>query len=222
MKNIILLLSIIRSIYYNFKCFPIQKAIKLPILIRHNACIKGLNRNTILIPEDVKPFMIRIGFGGSIGVSTLSKNFILIEKGSLLNFLGKARFAIGIQIRIENSSILSIGDQFSSNKNSAIFCSKGILIGENVLFGWNVSIRDSDGHKIKDLETGNYLSEKKDVQIGNNVWVAANVDILKGTTIPDGCIIGYGSKVFHKFIEQNSIIAGYPAKIIRNNVSWEI
>lgn len=45
------------------------------------------------------------------------------------------------------------------------------------------------------------------------------LNIMKNTEIPNGYIIGYISCVTKKFTEQNCVIAGYPAKIIQNNVS---
>ena len=88
--------------------------------------------------------------------------------------------------------------------------------GKDVLLGWNINIRDSDGHKI--IETSN----KKiinNINIGNHVWICSNVDILKGTQIGDNCIIGYRSLVCGLKCEDGKLIAGVPAKIIKNDVN---
>lgn len=49
--------------------------------------------------------------------------------------------------------------------------------------------------------------------IGNNVWFGQNCTILKGVTIGDNCIIGYGSIVV-KDIPSNSVAVGCPARVI--------
>ena len=51
------------------------------------------------------------------------------------------------------------------------------------------------------------------IVIGDNVWFGQNCSVLKGVTIGDNCIIGYGSTVLHD-IPSNSVVAGTPAKVI--------
>lgn len=47
-------------------------------------------------------------------------------------------------------------------------------------------------------------------------------DILKGSSIPDNCIVGFRALVTKRFNECNSIIAGSPARIIKQNIKWEV
>ena len=54
----------------------------------------------------------------------------------------------------------------------------------------------------------------KRVKLGNNVWIGSNVTILPGVTIGDGAIVGAGS-VVTKDVLKNTIVAGNPAKIIK-------
>ena len=53
------------------------------------------------------------------------------------------------------------------------------------------------------------------VKIGNNVFVGINSIILPGITIGDNVIIGAGS-IVTKDVPGNVVVAGNPAKIIRN------
>lgn len=113
------------------------------------------------------------------------------------------------------------GNNFSCNRHCFFACSKNITFGDNVLIGWNVNIRDSDGHKIYALNETKKDNSIKSVEIGNHVWIGSNVDILKGVKIQDDCIVRYNSCVTKKIINKNCIIAGYPAKIVKENVNWE-
>ena len=45
--------------------------------------------------------------------------------------------------------------------------------------------------------------------------------ILKGTTVQDNSIVGTGSILTGKTYDSNSIIAGVPAKIVKQHVSWD-
>lgn len=38
--------------------------------------------------------------------------------------------------------------------------------------------------------------------------------------IPDGCIVGMGAVVAKQFSTANSVIAGNPAKIVKENINW--
>ena len=51
-------------------------------------------------------------------------------------------------------------------------------------------------------------------QIGDRVWIGANVTILKGVTIGNDAVIGAGS-VVTKDIPEKAIAVGNPAKVTK-------
>ena len=62
-----------------------------------------------------------------------------------------------------------------------------------------------------------------DIIIKDDVWIGANVTILKGITIESGSIIAAGTLV-NKDVSQNSIVGGVPAKHLKfrfNDVDYE-
>lgn len=117
---------------------------------------------------------------------------------------------------------MCIGKGFTANRNCCFSSDNDMMIGNDVLLGWNVNIRTSDGHPLfKVDDRKKELNPSKSVHIGEHVWLAANVDIMKGVCIPDNCIVGYRSCVTKPFDEQYCVIAGFPAKIVKHNVCWE-
>lgn len=58
------------------------------------------------------------------------------------------------------------------------------------------------------------FEEAKKVIIKDDVWIGSNVIILPGVTIESGAIIGAGS-VVTKDVLKNTIVAGNPAKVIK-------
>ena len=107
-----------------------------------------------------------------------------------------------------------LGKNFYSNHNLVILDVCPVIIGDNVMFGPNVTIT-SAGHPI-DAETRNSgLEFGKKINIGNNVWLGANVTINPGVTIGDNVVIGSGS-VVTKDIPADTVAAGVPCKVIRN------
>ena len=55
---------------------------------------------------------------------------------------------------------------------------------------------------------------KRDVTVGNNVWIGYGACILRGVTVGDNSIIGTNA-VVTKDVPPNSVVAGVPAKVIR-------
>ena len=158
---------------------------------------------------------------------------IKIKDRFILNFYGdNNRFIIGKNSSIRDLSCnqrsnteIKIGSNFSSFYSKLnLFRSKNtkITIGNDCMLSYNIEIRCSDSHKIYDKDTKEILNPDKDCTIGNHVWLAQGVHILKGTIIPDNCVVGLGSIVNKKFTEKNCIIAGTPAKVVKHNINWDM
>jgi acetyltransferase-like isoleucine patch superfamily enzyme len=120
------------------------------------------------------------------------------------------------KLRIGNN-FLCVSLRISANdeENSNVF------IGNNCMFASNVIIRPSDGHSIYDINTGELLNKGENIVIGNHVWIGLNAIFLKGSKVADNSIIGANSLINKKFQEENVIIAGSPAKIIKRGVNWD-
>ena len=91
----------------------------------------------------------------------------------------------------------------------------GIYIGDNVLIGHNVVLATLN-HNENPKKRGNLIPAQ--IKIGNDVWVGSNAVILSGVTIGDGAIIAAGA-VVTKDVGENTIVAGVPARYIRD-IIW--
>jgi len=90
-----------------------------------------------------------------------------------------------------------------------------IVIGSNCAIAKNVTIRALTHIKGAPLKRTSNLTEK-DVLIGDNCWIGANVFIKEGVVLGNDCIIGANSVVTKSF-PSKSIIGGVPAKILGIN-----
>ncbi len=119
-----------------------------------------------------------------------------------------------IESRRENA-VIKIGDNTMINNNLIVIADQGnITIGVNCLLGCNVQIINSDFHEIDPLKRNSGLHISQDINIADNVFIGNNVIILKGVVIGKNSVIASGSVVTKSF-EDNSIIGGNPAKLIK-------
>ena len=95
-----------------------------------------------------------------------------------------------------------------------------VTMGKNCMVGSNVSIRTTDAHTIADKNTKQILNYGKDVIIGNHVWLARDVSVMKGVKIADNSVVGAYSVVTKSLEEENALYVGIPAKKIKSEIEW--
>lgn len=109
---------------------------------------------------------------------------------------------------------ISIGNGSTINGGSFIDARCGINIGDNTMVGRGVKIFTL-GH---DAESPDFKSVGKKVIIGNNVVIFPYVIIMPGVSIGNNVVI-YPGSVVTKSIEDNSVVAGVPAKYVKMRAS---
>ena len=110
----------------------------------------------------------------------------------------------GRNIHIEKNVFINSGCRFQDQG--------GVYIGENSLIGHNVVVatlnHEMDPYHRADLHP-------KPIHIGKRVWIGSGSILLPGITIEDNSVVGAGS-VVTKDVPPNVIVAGNPAKFIKN------
>ncbi len=150
------------------------------------------------------------------------RNFSAALSGDASLSIGFACTILGMNVAILAPGSVTIGGKCSSNVNCHINVNEAasIHIGSDCLFGPDVTIACSDAHKVIDIATGKRINEPEDIRIGDKIWLAARVSVWKGSNIGSGSVVGFGSFVNDQFPE-SVLIAGAPARIIREGVRWE-
>ena len=86
----------------------------------------------------------------------------------------------------------------------------GITIDDDVLIAANVQLL-SNNHDMQNR----HVITCKPVHICRRVWIGAGSTILPGVTVGENAVVGAGSVVTHD-VELNTIVAGNPARFIKN------
>ena len=210
-----------KSIYLNFKALPFSQAIHLPLFVSYNTTIDGCSRGTIVIDaKKLKLAMVSIGiFERSVGLICPTACYFSIDKKSKIIFKGCFSMCKGGCLKVSGGGKIVCGDNVTFNAHSKILCTHDIQIGNNVRLGWDTMLKDGDGHAICD-ETGKVFNVNRSIIIGNDVWVGAEVSLLKGAVVANGSVVGFRSLVTKRFEQPNVIITGSPAKIVKENIKW--
>lgn len=137
---------------------------------------------------------------------------------------GKSHLDIGANSTLTGEFDLKDGAEITAQK---LWCTWPPLVaakGGKITMGdcglADTVIYNTDYHPIYDF-SGNRINPNKDVVIEDNVWVGRKTTVLKGVTLGNGCILGFGC-VVSKSVPPHCIVAGQPAKVVKENVVWGV
>ncbi len=158
----------------------------------------------------------------TIGVKTKLHDNVYIDALSKQGVCIGDHAVIGRNTRIEcTGSLESVGEGLKIGSrttfgNDCYFgAAGGIEIGDDVVAGQYIRFH-SENHNYDDLNK--LIREQgvshKGIKIGNNCWIGAGAVFLDGAELGNGCVVAANAVVTKKFPD-NSVIAGMPAKIIK-------
>lgn len=159
----------------------------------------------------------------------------ILKKGKFKGSKGLLRCEKGVRILKRNGSItvgdrvllhryvklsayggeIHIGNNTYIGDRTEIHAGKSVKIGNNVNISWDCNILDRDYHGFES-ET----ERIEPVTICDNVWIGCGCFVLKGVTIGEGAVVAAGS-VVTKDVPAKCLVAGNPARIVKENVWWK-
>lgn len=113
-----------------------------------------------------------------------------------------------LEFDIDDINNFQMNGCYFQNFKGKIVIGKGTYIAPNVgIITVNHDLANLDGH-----------GKGADVVLGKKCWIGMNSVIMPGVTLGDNTTVGAGSIVTKSFVDGNVIIAGTPAKVIREGL----
>jgi acetyltransferase-like isoleucine patch superfamily enzyme len=169
---------------------------------------------------------LKIGFGSiKIGMQELlfsqrKTRSSIINKGSL--YLGSnISIYCGFCCTITKTGKLYLGNNTKFGSNSKIVCMKEITVCDFTRFAFECLIFDTNFHYIENIEEKNHNQIAKNITINKFCWIGSRTIINSGTILPSNTIVASSSllnKDYSVLIQENSLLAGIPAKFIKTGV----
>lgn len=206
---------LVRQWYYWYKNFESKRSYnhgKGNIFVNKGTCIascvqmQGVGNMVIVMPlGGVKNSLLHI-----VG----NNNKIFIHEGVLVS---------GAELWIEdNNCLIEIGKNTFVGHHSHLACTENgseLTIGDDCMLSAYVQVRTGDSHSILDME-GNRINRAQSVHIGDHCWIGEGAKVMKGVTLGQDVVVSTGAIVTKSF-EKNVILGGIPAKVIKENITWD-
>jgi acetyltransferase-like isoleucine patch superfamily enzyme len=162
--------------------------------------------NRLLVEDPFMPNTANLTLTGGASV--------VVRMDSNLNDLQIFALAEGVSIEVGAWSSFNWGCQITAHEPSTI------TIGAFCLFGGGCRVASSDVHKVLDLTTHERVNPPGDITIGEHVWLATGVTVLRNAIIGRDSVVGSGAVVRGAF-SPNVSLAGIPARVVRTGITWK-
>ena len=172
------------------------------------------NNNKIVIQETNRRFKLRILVSGDNNTIIIGKDVLI--SGISLSIGAKQSKVNNVRCLIDDRSAFGDKNYFYLFEND---CS--LQIGKNCMFSNYITVRCGEKpHALVDRESGKIITGKYDVSIGDHCWIGTNCYIMKNAGLANNTTVGSCSVVTKKFDIEYCVIAGNPARIVKENIDW--
>ena len=134
----------------------------------------------------------------------------------------KEHFYFEPDVRFDYGINIFIGEHFYANYNLTILDCARVHIGNNVMFGPNITLATPvhpmllEDRRMRQAADGTWFDYEyaKPITVEDGVWIASCVTVNGGVTIGKNSVIGSGS-VVTRDIPEGVFAAGVPCRVIR-------
>lgn len=202
------ILGIFKSIYYSLIYTGNWSSIVI-----HSNTVTEMSRSASL--EVNGRFLVGLSRGTNYVRAT--KSHLSVGENGSIRHTGDTVAKIGPNSKLSIDGDFCMGDSFITS-NAYIACEERIEIGDGVAIGPKITMMDADYHQI--TINGQSYQTSQPIVIEDNVWIGMDVAVKKGVTVGEGSVIASHSVVTSD-VPPGVLVAGCPAEVVRENVTWE-
>ena len=193
--------------------------------------IKGAAGNSVDIPQDANICLTIIGKGNKVFIDKALQrdnstiNISIVGDNNIVRIAARqANLDLTMGYNdgrpVENTRFM-----FGYSSCNGLDClllenNTFVSIGDGCMLSFGIRMRCTGDHAIIN-DKGEVINLAKSIEIGNHVWVGMDALILKNSKVADGCIVGANSVVTKAFETPNSVIAGNPARKVKEGIHWD-
>ncbi len=202
-------INILQFVYYNYFCKAVIRRNGHRLIPYKHSVITIDRRARLVLDGDLILNARKIG-------NSKAEVFLVLVGDAVLHINGETSLRFGSTVQV-NPGAKAVFGGFSCNAGINIQCNKSIIIGEDCMFGRNVTVFDSSYHPTGSAPDSMRVNSKE-VIIGNHVWVGANSFIMEGVKIGDGCIIGAGCYITENIPSAATVMRQGDKPVIAQNM----
>ena len=156
-----------------------------------------------------------------VDASLLKNISIILGENCNLNIQGILALNSSLVINMRNDCNLNLGSGQMMNGDVRLNMGEksNLEIGSGCLWG-ETTIWTSDFHSVLKRGTSMRINPPQDIRIGNSIWFGHEVLVLKGAQIGDNSVIAARSTVLKGLYPANVVLAGSPAKVVKEDIQW--
>lgn len=179
--------NIFQTIYFNLHYLPLKQAVHLPRWLYKPRF--GKLKGSIVLAGKVRTGLVRLGY---FGVDLYPNSGVYIHNEGRIEFSGEALIGNDCYLSVAPSGHVVFGRNFRATAAFRLACYGETTFNENVRFGWDCIVMDTDFHKLTRMD-GSQTKGYGEVCIGSNNWFGNGCRIMKRTWTPNYCTIAAGT-----------------------------
>ena len=165
----------VKTLYFNFRMFPLNQAIKLPVYFYGSVKFKHLT-GKITINAPLKKGMI--GFGQAYEIMSRSKGIAELSLEGTVTFYGHVQFGKDYFVFVGPNASLKMGNMASLGNSGKIICYENIELGNFARIGFESQLSDTTAHQMMNTVTGEKYPMTTPIRIGNFNYISNRVTVL--------------------------------------------